>query len=173
MYAKPISGSTNTCTINSQIRFICSPTTNRNAKLYSHESTWRGWKTRGLAHRFPLRKLSLRRSSSLNHLTESSPRSTTRPLRLPSCVVSFFPPSIPLTEQSVKFSIETGERIALDLFRASRWLGVHVDSSVVSTGDLDNKRWANVVDLSFPFAFLVGEFMHRKKNFLFFFLIFV
>lgn len=83
---------------------LSSPTTNRNAKLYSHESTWRGWKTRGLAHRFPLRKPSLRRSSSLNHLTESSPRSTTRPLRLPVCVVSLFTPSIPPTKHQLSFN---------------------------------------------------------------------
>ena len=52
-------------------------------KLYGHGSTWLGWKTRGLAHWLPLRKLSLRRSSSLNHLTESSWRSTSRPSSRP------------------------------------------------------------------------------------------
>lgn len=148
--------------------------TNRNAKVYSHESTWRGWKTRGLAHRFPLRKLSLRRSSSLNHLTESSPRSTTRPLRLASSRVLCCPFShrrFPSTEQSVKFQSKRKESRSIYLEQA----GGSVDSSVVSVHrwfrtfrqqTIDKRRW--FINLRFPF--LVGEYIiYRNKIFLFFF----
>lgn len=135
--------------------------TNRNAKVYSHESTWRGWKTRGLAHRFPLRKLSLRRSSSLNHLTESSPRSTTRPLRLASSRVlcPFSHRRFPSTEQSVKFQSKRKESRSIYLEQA----GGSVDSSVVSVHrwfrtfrqQTMDKRW--FINLRFPF--LVGEYI--------------
>lgn len=117
--------------------------TNRNAKVYSHESTWRGWKTRGLAHRFPLRKLSLRRSSSLNHLTESSPRSTTRPLRLASSRVLCCPfPTVDSPQRNNRLSFNrNGKNRARFIWskQVARWIQVLFRF----TGDFersDNKR---------------------------------
>lgn len=88
-------------------------------KLYGHESTWLGRKTKGLAHWFPLRKPSLRRSSSVNHLTESSPRSTTRPS---SSVLRPFSTEIPwffVTKCQSGFT-PNRKQSAVDLARGNR-----------------------------------------------------
>lgn len=149
--------------------------TNRNAKVYSHESTWRGWKTRGLAHRFPLRKLSLRRSSSLNHLTESSPRSTTRPLRLASSRVLCCPFShrrFPSTEQSVKFQSKRKESRSIYFEQAGGSVCTWIQVLFRFTGDFersDNKRWTNV-DLSiFVSHFWLENILYIGIKFFFFF----